>query len=60
MDEKRDTTPIGKIKRTVFSFDDRTNCDIENELAEEFLGRLFIGSLILLAAGLIVAAWWWM
>jgi hypothetical protein len=60
MDEKRDITPIGKIKRTVFSFDDRTNCDIENEIEEEFLGRIFIGFLILVAAGLVIAAWIWM
>ena len=40
--------------------DNRTNVQIENEIAEEFLGKIFIGFLILVAAGLVIAAWWWL
>jgi hypothetical protein len=39
---------------------DEEEIDIENRLADIFLKRIFGCFLILLAAGLIIAAWIWM
>jgi hypothetical protein len=47
-------------RKDIMDNDDRTNVQIENELAEEFLGRIFIGFLILVAAGLIIAAYFYL
>ena len=49
-----------RLKGVYMDNDNRTNVQIENEIAEEFLGKIFIGFLILVAAGLVIAAWWWL
>jgi hypothetical protein len=39
---------------------DEEEIDIENRLAEIFLKRIFIGFLILVAAGLVIAAYFYL